>query len=682
MGRGAKNIYIILPLALALLLANGVWGQLKNAGGPKTELFTEGYPRAFFFRQSESLTKLGYDDWNKTFNRLGGIIGKCLNEEIPERDTNIPFFTQFKLEHPGQLVMLHYNGNGRDPRDNGYKFYAGHWLYFEGVKNRSEIKEEEGICEIEVEDAGIFKTKIGRYENANEDIGICRLTEDGKPDWDYSEQVQLVSVNLKKNTIKVRRAQYGSGAKQFDAGLALVSPHVTEGPWGENNNIMWLYNHSTYCPKDKYGKTCDDILVEELVERLSSNGELACFDGVEFDVLWNEVNHATFGRKVDTNADGKGDNGIINGVNEYSAGVFNFCKQLREKIGPEKLIMADGMTSQFQRGINYLNGIESEGWPIHRDPEIKDWSGGWNRHLFWNQNAFQPAFSFINFKYIKNTELPPEGRQRLVWAVAQLLDARITHSGYTIKRPEDGIHRSIIDEFVAGGRQQKYWLGKPLGETVRIALQQNDLLKGNGTKLTDEFLKKFSGDNAIFGKDGNSIKISARNNENCVFSINKIPCDGPDLLVSVKLKCDPRRGYPEEMPRLLNVSESNNPYKLMSFVNGDWFHATFYFRDVQEKTIDLNFEMESNEPFWMKEFTVHAYPDVAYRKFENGLVLVNPSHHNYTFNISEIGGENPYYHLQATLGQDTKVNNGQKVGKTLTLQEREGMFLETKTYTK
>src|SRR5689334_15988935 len=79
------------------------------------------YPRAFFFRSSEGAAanpRSSYEQSDRTFSRLVGIEGKVLEEEVPGRSVkNIEFFTRFKGEHPEQLVLLHYNGNARDPRE-------------------------------------------------------------------------------------------------------------------------------------------------------------------------------------------------------------------------------------------------------------------------------------------------------------------------------------------------------------------------------------------------------------------------------------------------------------------------------------------------------------------------------------------------------------------------------------
>jgi len=675
-----KNRNLLGGLSLLILISagySGVSSFKEYLPPPKIELLTSGYPRAFFFRRSENLITAGYENWEKTFNRLGGIMGKNVNEEILNRKVTLPFFQKFKQQNPQQAVFLHYNGNARDPLD-GSVFYQGHWVYYEGTSLLHDVDDDNNQVTIKVKDASIFKIKTGRAKNRNDDLAICKINADGSLDWNYAEQLTLVDADYKNNTLTVNRGKHGTKPLKFMAGKCVVAPHAVEGPWGDNNNLLWLYNHSTTCPKDKNGKTCDDILINDIASKFKPGGELSSFDGVEFDVLWNELrneNNET-ARKADVDANGKGDNGILKDINVYSAGVFNFCKNLRTAMGPDKIIMADGMTSLFQRGVGYLNGIESEGWPHLKDPEVNDWSGGWNRHLFWNENSFQPAFNYINFKYAQNVTPPPIGRQRLGWAVSQMLDANVTASGYVLEKPADGIRIAMNDEFVAGAKQQKYWLGYPKGATVRLALQQPDLLKNKGVQPDPVFLENIIGENVDVKVDGNAISLNSFKQGNIKFAIENIPANGTDLIISLKVKCDPRNGYPATMPRLLNVSYKGEAQKIMTWCNAKWFNATFYFRNVKEDKLSLIFEIESNESLFIKDITAHAYPDVAYRIFDNGLVLANPSFKPFEFDLKKIAPALKLSRLQGTAAQDIIANNGKPVGDKLIISEREGLFLK------
>lgn len=184
--------------------------------------------------------------------------------------------------------MLHINGNARDPRYESERFFAGHWLYFNGARVLSDIAAEEGISEIRVSDASLFRTATGRYRTSNEDIGLCALDKAGKPDWRVSEQVQLVSVDAAKNIIRVRRGCYGTKPLAFKTGKAYAAAHASEGPWGARSNILWLYNYSTRCPRNSKGRTCGDVFMEHLAELFGPGGELEAFDGLEFVIEGKE----------------------------------------------------------------------------------------------------------------------------------------------------------------------------------------------------------------------------------------------------------------------------------------------------------------------------------------------------------------------------------------------------------
>ena len=148
----AKQTFLPFVFTWVLSVASG----RAAAAGESLQILTGGYPRAFFFRSSEMMAAsagVTYEVWEKNFERLMGIEGKVLDEEIPGRFTrNLEFFTRFKRNHPGQLVLLHYNGNARSPLDHRKKYFAGHWLYFSGARILSDVPASGGETEIRVSD--------------------------------------------------------------------------------------------------------------------------------------------------------------------------------------------------------------------------------------------------------------------------------------------------------------------------------------------------------------------------------------------------------------------------------------------------------------------------------------------------------------------------------------------------
>jgi len=666
----------------------------------KLRLLQDGYPRAFFFRQSEGLAaqqKISYPQWEACFGRLMGIEGKVLDEEVPGRSArNIDFFTKFKTAHPEQLVMLHYNGNARDPRDHTEKFFAGHWLYYNGAKIVEDVPAGAGESEIKVDNPGLFLVEIGRYKNANDDIGLCILDDAGQPDWRQSEQVQLLTVDASRKVLRVRRGCYGSSPRAFQAGKAYAAAHVTEGPWGDKSNLLWFYNYSTRCPRDAQGRTCAEVLVDELAARFLPGGELAAFDGLEFDVLHHNVGGGKGKRSADCDADGRSDLGVFDGINTYGIGVLDFCRRLREKLGPNRLILADGMGLANQRAFHILNGIESEGWPDLRDSQIRDWSGGLNRQWFWGRNAAAPVFNYINHKFTAPGAKPgqvkmadvPFSTHRLVFAAAVCTDSALCYS-FAPPKPADEL-LGIWDELQKGTEKQLGWLGQPLGPSVRLAEQQPDVLGGRGNPVRDAFLRRLSG-GVQFSLDAGGVKIAAAESgaSQLHFRLAGVPCNGPDLFVSVTARGTRLKDYPPEVARLMwvGIADHGGPdlaakggaqgdaARHMSWLSDQQFTSGFYFSEVKSRSVDVEWTIEGAEPVWISSIRVYQHPDAIYREFEHGLVLANPSPRPYTFDLERLLPGRKFRRLKGSPQQDPVANNGAPVAGKIELQPRDGIFL-------
>jgi hypothetical protein len=425
---------------------------------------------------------------------------------------------------------------------------------------------------------------------------------------------------------------------------------MDNGPWGKKSHLLWVYNFSTECPRDRQGRTCSDVLVEELKSKFLPGGKLAAFDGLEFDVLLNKV-------RGDTDGDGKTDHGIFNGINTYGIGVVNFCAKLRTALG-DRLIMADGGVSSNQRAFGILNGIESEGWPGLSDWDIMDWSGGLNRHLFWNSAAYQPAFSYVNHKYTTPGELPdvrppvvPFSTHRLVFAASQFFDAAVCYA--LLPEPEPGEQIGVWDELKMGIENRTGWLGKPEGSAIHLA-----------AALTPDMLKdvkppQFFPDE----KQGLSTALS-------------VPCKGSNLVITVKASGQPLTGYPQSYARLMMVGiKDDEKQRHMTWVSGKAFESTFYFKNIQSNRVELTFEIEGTEPATINSITAHAAPDVMYRVFTKGLVLANPSAQPFTFDLQKLTPGRTYRRLQGSSKQDTQTNNGKPVEDKITLGPLDALFL-------
>lgn len=554
-----------LPAVLTLVVvsggtagAEGRSGEVLLAGDSGLVIFSGVFPRAFFFRSAEGQAanpSIGYDAWEATFRRLMGIEGKVLDEEVPGRSVYNPdFFLRYKAEHPRQLVLLHYNGNARDPRFERDEFFAGHWLYHTGATILSDVSAEDAATEIAVSAVDRFRTNIGRYANKNDDIALCELDAEGRPDWFRCEQVTLESVDPERGVIRVVRGQYGTRRREFLAGQAYAAAHVTEGPWGANSNLMWYYNYSTKSPRDAAGRLALDVHAADVARRFRTGGELETFDGIEFDVLFFEHGHG--GRGKDYDGDGEADDGWFDGVNSYGLGVREFTRQLREQL-PDKLILADGHGPRHQRSVGILNGIESEGWPDLRDPRLDGWSSGLNRHAYWDAFGCAPTFHYINHKYIAPGKAPgqvatpdvPFSIHRLVMAAALFTNAAFCYSYQPPK--EAGERIGIWDELVMGAARRVGWLGEPTGPPLRLATQIPSLLGGSGSGVDDSLLAMLVGEDVTRTLEGGVLTLAGEPGaREIAFVLRGVPAEGPDLFIAMRSRGAALPGYPADVPRL------------------------------------------------------------------------------------------------------------------------------------
>ncbi|UCD28785.1 MAG: hypothetical protein JSV03_17190, partial [Planctomycetota bacterium] len=114
---------------------------------------------------------------------------------------------------------------------------------------------------------------------------------------------------------------------------------------------------------------------------------------------------------------------------------------------------------------------------------------------------------------------------------------------------------------------------------------------------------------------------------------------------------------------------------LATWVDGKWFEATFYFRNVGPGTFNFDFDVEGTTPLYLSNITLHAHPDAMIREFENGLVLANPSLKPFTFDLAELVPHRRFRRLTGSSNQDPKTNNGSQVNNTITVGPRDGLFL-------
>lgn len=652
------------------------------------------YPRVYFFRAAEgsaAMPKVGFERWDATYSRLMGIEGKVLDEEVAGRSKkNIDFFTRFKELHPKQLVMEHCNGLARLPQD-AVHWFAGHWLYYNGAAIESDVPATGGETEFHVSNARLFRLNAGREHDVNEDIGLCELGADGRPDWSKCEQVKLLDVKIERGgagLIKVQRAQYDTKPRGFENGRAYAAAHFWNGPWGKDKRLLWGFNFASTCPKDASGKTCADVLSDEFGVLFGRGGRLEKFDGLQFDVMRHSFvdRPGNRDRDPDCDADGKADSGFIGDKDVYAEGVVAFCRKLREKLGPDRLILADGWNWDHVRAFGILNGMESEGWPKLGDLAFNDWCGGLNRAAFWATHSFPPVMNYVNHKAGGNIAKPgkPAGKEsegnfayhRLVFAGSMFMDNAMCSS---LRAPvEDQELQGVWDEWWRGKDRQPGWLGMPKGKAVHIGFKSADVLQGAGAPPSLKLIDRIESENAVLALD-DGLRITGKDAGQTVTRCHlRVPVGvNGELLLHFTMHAGHTHLQGAGVPRLLLVGVVENRFDLSNtWIDDKPMDYTFYATGLVPNSVaSVTFDIEGAEPCWITGITAHAHPDVMVREFDHGAVLANPSSQPFDFDLDQLLPDAKLRRITGTTSQDAQTNNGRPVAGKLRIAAKDALFL-------
>ncbi|WP_298238975.1 hypothetical protein [uncultured Algibacter sp.] len=642
-------------------------------------LLGDQYPKAFFFRKPDKVSN-PYNQWVKEYERLSGIFIKAMAEELGDREQDkiLNYANRFALEHPRQLTILHFNGRSRDPNWEGIsKYSAGHWIYNKGCYLEEDLSVSDAY--IQVSDDSVFKTGFGlNGAKKNDDIVLVPIDDEGNKLWEQAEQVTLLS--KEKGRIKVLRAQYETKARDFKKGKTYIAPHASGGPWGdvENNNLLWYYNLSSVCPVDENGKQCADVLAEDIGSWFAKDGMAFAFDGIQFDIASWKANKKSQGRRfVDIDTNGEIDKGFINGDNVFGMGTYNFYTLLRKALGPNKLIVGDGGVDYGMRAVGVASGMEAEGLCDWGDA-YKEYAKPLNFFSYWKRYAITPSLSYVTNKIKKGTAKEKKDIERMVVATAQCLE--IGFNTFVNTKSERPYRIGILDELVKGDENKPYWLGKPVGQIIDLS-EQTELSKSlnlNDTEIeTIGCSYKIEDDKLIISSKTNKAEKSMR------LILKNVPLGTGDFHLKFSAKtAAPISGFNALVPRQITVSTDaiqdveRTASSVMNYINSlEALPCSFYFRNVSASNGDLEIEIEGGGEVAIENIRLVNGQLALARAFENGVVLVNPSLEPFTFHLDELFPDSKFKRLKASAHQDKKVNNGNDVGKTVSVSGLNGLFL-------
>ena len=619
-------------------------------------IFCEEYPRAGYFRIAESSIRAeyqnlpgGYRRWRDRFSDLSGIMGKTEYEELLKDNPYeliYNWFKKFKAEFPDKFVMVHMNGRGRIPNYKIEKFSPGHWLYFEGSDVSNSIPGADSRffndeAWLEVDDVSHFRMDNGAKFKTPDDITLVKRKPDGTFDWEHAEYVRLKEIEIEGSRILVQRAMFGSKALEFSGGSYYAAPHIMGGPWGKTANMVWYYNLSDKCPRDRNGNNCADLLVKEFSDNFKKGGRWETFDGVEFDVMtsipttgYHEKRKA-LGQRADVDLDGVQDDGIFDGVQTFGIGNFDFITRLRDAVGPGKIISADGRGDGCQRvGNGSFNGVEMEGVPEQRPYGFVTWSTSYNFLDFWKDRTCSPKFNYGAFRYNNPDKLSMDellNCYRLAFSQSVFTDSFLLLGSWITPS-------AIPDIRAIFGLSEKEspigWLGKPIGPVEKLC---------PADRVFDSIQAKV-GSNSILSITESGVIVSPIKKEgDFSFRLDSIPYGKP-ITVEVTLE---EKGtsdrYPAGYNRQLTIVPNGiqiRYMKMLAAIAEKPFTYRFYFCDSFDPMTDefLSFDPEgtgkldlefviadADLPVEVSKVHVSDAQEILLRRFEKGAVIANLS---------------------------------------------------------
>lgn len=608
-----------------VLLAFPLLAQQRNLS--EKEAFAGELPQFYQFRgEMKRSNHTNYTAWCNSVSASSGIIKKYMCEELKITPVVCEWANRFSQTHPEKLHLLHLNGEGRQVNDYPEvcnRYFPGHWVYEAGSTLTEDCDEKQ--TKIKVAVTSCFLQKAYIYRNLSPIVWkphyvlLVELDEQGNRCWYNSEVVHIKTIDAATRTLTVERGKTNTRSRSFKAGKTYVAP-IAGGVWG--NDVMFYYNLSSYCPRDKNGQTAADVFTDEISDWFAPKGILEKLDGIAFDVNYFDVSKH---KNWDTDNDGKADGGWIGNRNVWKEGDWQFLCNLRQRMGNDFIITCDGQHSVNQQAVGVLNGIESEGLVQHNDG-WRGFSRTLNTHLYWQAfNTLPLQFYYVVLKLMDTNDICQADRlRRFGVATASCLGAYTTV-------PDS---YSFLPAWV-----QSRSFGRAQGELIRYAKSTPEILNKTPDSLVKE--GKLRGVDCRITVEDNLVTVTSdypQKNRTMTFSINDLELPAGDLTFFIEAETIGNEST-NAIPRFMHVSLSNLPsyqddkkagefYENLYGLIGNRKHENaYYFRrqGVAAGKQTLQLTIEGMEKVRIHSIKVYNKPDILIRRFERAIVCVNPS---------------------------------------------------------
>lgn len=690
-----KTFGRISNLAAIFLFLTLVPGQKAlNADAPddglfRKEVFNGRYPEFFVFRgEYDKEANSSYGNFVRSGADGAGFIQKYVPyDELPRIDPVLTagFASRYVTENPEKLVLLHWDAEEHVNimEESASKYFPGHWATLRAsslTRDCSPYDREIFVADIEYF-SKLTKNKKARSKWEYPMLLLVALDKNGKPDWEHYEYVAVDNVNESESSITVRRGQALSTPMAFAEGsrVAQILTYLS-------SEHLFMFNYSTSCPRDRNGHNAIDVQLDELVSLFDKDkGLLRNLDGISFDVLnWNPPIVNSF--LIDSDSDGLADGATdpYTGENLWRKGAVDFQKRLRAHFGEDFILINDGYNFKDQRAMGLFNGIESEGLVKHNDA-FRGFSKTMNVFSYWNSRN-PMKYKLMTFVPKVNNPvdmLRKEQYTRLCTAVATCLDAALNIS--PVKSEE-----SLSDELRCGDEGKLHWLGSPVSGIIYADAHASDILS-NRFGTADAVIAGFSTENSTMEAKDSVLMVKGKNPErydlNCLLRtpVFRVPDGVNDIVVSFSVMADEGlAGLSSDFPRIVRVTAEGLPQYEDNKQNNDMYNdmwglfdckgyveQTFLYRNVAGKDLSFEIEVEGQGAFRLKDFRILASSGAFYREYENGLVLVNPSLNEYTFDLDRICPDSVFRRIKGR----SQLNDGSQVRGKITVAPADAMFL-------
>ena len=693
-GGGTALLFFFLPNSspsLPLGLEGG--GGLKNEGGIPSPLSSKQvvfgqagmgraaslkeFPLTAEFRSGPRNLKRNYNDWVEQQMMPGGHAVDVQTNVLRLEPRNYEFANRFAKLHPETTVLSTWRAAGGlpkgannpgDPLGSSTISFPGHWVQSPGTLLSQAVSAS--------------STTVSVVSTQNMIKGPALLVEvDGKGNrlWDRFEYVLITSVG--SASISVRREFNGSpAARAFPSRSTYVAPM----PWDSRSRtkyVVWFFNISGYCPRDPQGRTAMDVIAEDMLDPLRPGGGLDRISGL--DLASGPL--TVIPDNADYDLDGRADPGSV-----YTDGVESVYRRIRSVLGPDRILT----TSLDLRYLEYINGVNQEGLAEPDDPwdEITETV---NEVLAWRKLSPLPMVSLAFQQHMSRDEdLIKIQLQRLLngYSVCLGMSADIDTGE---DKDIDALDALKNIELYKGDANEVHWLGRVIG-MKRTALMTPNIL-GNARSPTDwsRIIPAISVKRGSLSVEGDEMVLTPQSKSfkgYVTIDLDFFLPSKSDFTVLMEIKSDDDQIERRILLPRVNVKTDTKPLR-GKFTSKDFLPLTFFVRGASGGSVTIDFRFDDGGPVRFKALSVHAATDALACEFERGVVVVNPSLEDESFDLNALfpgrggfrritasepsGASNISDKYRPQLRQAMQLNNGQRIAdvRSVDVTERNSIFL-------